>query len=145
MLDDKTSLLLTDKLATRLATLAALLDEEQKISSQLAYPLTRLLESISTQGDDEWRKLKNEWQQVVTMPDLLLSPLRDYQKEGANWLATLAQHGFGACLADDMGLGKTLQALTLLRQRHSLGLPSSLCRNHSYSTGSRKPLVLRRS
>ena len=134
VLDDKTSLLLTDKLATRLATLAALLDEEQKISSQLAYPLTRLLESISTQGDDEWRKLKNEWQQVVTMPDSLLSPLRDYQKEGANWLATLAQHGFGACLADDMGLGKTLQALTLLRQRHALGpalviVPKSLVLN----------------
>ena len=134
VLDDKTSLLLTDKLATRLETLAALLDEEQKISSQLAYPLTRLLESISTQGDDEWRKLKNEWQQVVTMPDSLLSPLRDYQKEGANWLATLAQHGFGACLADDMGLGKTLQALTLLRQRHALGpalviVPKSLVLN----------------
>ena len=25
-------------------------------------------------------------------------------------MATLAHHGFGACLADDMGLGKTLQA-----------------------------------
>ncbi len=133
-LDDKTSLLLSDKLATRLATLAAMLDDEQKISSQLAYPLTRLLESVSTQGDDEWYKLKQEWQQVVTMPDSLLSPLRDYQKEGANWLATLAQHGFGACLADDMGLGKTLQALTLLRQRHALGpalviVPKSLVLN----------------
>ena len=51
----------------------------------------------------------------------LLTALRDYQKEGVRWMATLAHHGFGACLADDMGLGKTLQALMVLRMRQHLG------------------------
>ena len=133
-LDDKTSLLLSEKLAKRLTTLAAMLDEEQKISAQLAYPLSRLLESITTQGDAGWEQLQNEWGQEVRLPAPLLTPLRDYQKEGANWLATLAQHGFGACLADDMGLGKTLQALTLLRHRQEKGaalviVPKSLVLN----------------
>ena len=54
-------------------------------------------------------------------PAELLTPLRDYQKDGVRWLATLAHHGFGACLADDMGLGKTLQALIVLRMRQHLG------------------------
>ena len=133
-LDDKTSLLLSEKLAKRLTTLAAMLDDEQKISAQLAYPLSRLLESITTQGDAGWEQLQNEWEQEVRLPTNLLTPLRDYQKEGANWLATLAQHGFGACLADDMGLGKTLQALTLLRHRQEKGaalviVPKSLVLN----------------
>ena len=133
-LDDKSSLLLSEKLAKRLTTLAAMLDEEQKISAQLAYPLSRLLESITTQGDAGWEQLQNEWEQEVRLPANLLTPLRDYQKEGANWLATLAQHGFGACLADDMGLGKTLQALTLLRHRQEKGpalviVPKSLVLN----------------
>lgn len=40
--------------------------------------------------------------------------LRDYQKDGYNWLAFLYKHRFGACLADDMGLGKTIQAISFL-------------------------------
>ena len=38
--------------------------------------------------------------------------LREYQKEGVNWLCFLRKNDFGGILADDMGLGKTLQALT---------------------------------
>jgi SNF2 family DNA or RNA helicase len=48
---------------------------------------------------------------------LLHAELRDYQKQGAQWLhERLESHGF-ALLADEMGLGKTLQtiaAMTLL-------------------------------
>ena len=40
--------------------------------------------------------------------------LRDYQKEGFNWLLFMRQYGFGALLADDMGLGKTIQILAML-------------------------------
>lgn len=40
--------------------------------------------------------------------------LREYQKEGYDWLAFLYAHNFGACLADDMGLGKTVQAIAFL-------------------------------
>ena len=40
--------------------------------------------------------------------------LREYQKKGYLWLATLCSNGFGGILADDMGLGKTLQVIVFL-------------------------------
>ena len=56
--------------------------------------------------------------QPVEVPDHLLATLRDYQKEGLNWLNFLDDFGFGGCLADDMGLGKTLQIIAfILSQR----------------------------
>jgi superfamily II DNA or RNA helicase len=53
--------------------------------------------------------------------------LREYQKEGYNWLSFLREYGLSGILADDMGLGKTIQALTLLLSHHKGGqqrLPS---------------------
>jgi superfamily II DNA or RNA helicase len=50
----------------------------------------------------------------VKLPGKLNATLRDYQKEGYNWMFKLHKNGFGGCLADDMGLGKTLQTLALL-------------------------------
>lgn len=46
----------------------------------------------------------------------LRAELRQYQREGVNWLRFLVKLGLGACLADDMGLGKTMQVLALLLQ-----------------------------
>ena len=34
--------------------------------------------------------------------------LRDYQKQGINWMATLGKYNLNCALCDDMGLGKTL-------------------------------------
>jgi non-specific serine/threonine protein kinase len=48
------------------------------------------------------------------LPRGLKAQLRRYQKEGADWLAFLHEHRFGACLADDMGLGKTVQTIAFL-------------------------------
>lgn len=47
--------------------------------------------------------------------------LREYQKEGVNWLSFLREYGLAGILADDMGLGKTIQALTLLLNHHKSG------------------------
>jgi superfamily II DNA or RNA helicase len=68
------------------------------------------------------------------LPNTLQAELRDYQVDGYNWLARLAQWGVGACLADDMGLGKTLQALALILARAPQGptlviAPTSVCMN----------------
>jgi SNF2 family DNA or RNA helicase len=120
-LDEKTSLMLSDKLVERLTMLGAMLDADQRINNKLAYPLARLLSAVTTAGDNAWQSLQQEWQQEVECPPELLTVLRDYQKDGVRWMATLAHHGFGACLADDMGLGKTLQALIVLRMRQHLG------------------------
>jgi SNF2 family DNA or RNA helicase len=55
----------------------------------------------------------------VEVPETLQGTLREYQKQGLNWLNFLDEFGFGGCLADDMGLGKTIQviAFILLQQQ----------------------------
>ncbi len=45
------------------------------------------------------------------MPKALQAELRDYQREGLNWMQFLRCMGLAGILADDMGLGKTVQAL----------------------------------
>lgn len=52
----------------------------------------------------------------VTVPKEIKAQLRNYQKEGLNWLNFLNQMQWGGILADDMGLGKTLQILTFVQQ-----------------------------
>jgi SNF2 family DNA or RNA helicase len=73
----------------------------------------------------------------VSVPAGLEATLRDYQKEGLNWLNFLDDFGFGGCLADDMGLGKTLQIIAFIlsqreKQAHNTNLivvPTSLIFN----------------
>ena len=56
----------------------------------------------------------------IAVPDTLTAELRDYQREGLNWLQFLREFGFAGILADDMGLGKTVQALsTVLVEKHT--------------------------
>lgn len=79
------------------------------------------LEKISqdTQRDEQWEDLIETFKnfkgiKTQRIPKEVKATLRDYQKEGVNWLCFLREYGFGGILADDMGLGKTLQALTYL-------------------------------
>lgn len=73
----------------------------------------------------------------VKIPKKLKTTLRDYQKEGLNWLNFLDEFGFGGCLADDMGLGKTVQIIAYFLAQHEKGnkgtnlvvLPTSLLFN----------------
>jgi superfamily II DNA or RNA helicase len=55
------------------------------------------------------------------LPEELWERLRDYQKEGVEWMLRTLHAGLGACLADDMGLGKTLQTLCVLYHRRAQG------------------------
>lgn len=65
--------------------------------------------------------------QSIEPPATLKATLRDYQKEGLNWLNFLDEFGFGGCLADDMGLGKTVQVLAfILSQREKRGQNTNL-------------------
>lgn len=52
---------------------------------------------------------------AVPTPKGIKATLRDYQKEGLNWLVFLDENQLGGCLADDMGLGKTLQTIAFLQ------------------------------
>ncbi len=55
-----------------------------------------------------------------TIPRGLDPVLRDYQKEGFQWLKTMTEYGFCGILADEMGLGKTLQIISLLEDAREL-------------------------
>lgn len=63
----------------------------------------------------DFHKIKN-----INLPQNITGNLRDYQKEGFNWLNFLNEFGWGGCLADDMGLGKTFQVLTFLQHQKEL-------------------------
>lgn len=63
----------------------------------------------------------------ITVPAGLNAELRDYQKQGLNWLNFLDEFNFGACLADDMGLGKTIQVIAfILSQKEKRGKQTNL-------------------
>jgi SNF2 family DNA or RNA helicase len=55
----------------------------------------------------------------VAVPVELQATLRDYQKQGLNWLNFLDEFNFGGCLADDMGLGKTIQIIAFILLQRS--------------------------
>ncbi|MEO0583821.1 MAG: DEAD/DEAH box helicase [Bacteroidota bacterium] len=73
----------------------------------------------------------------VEAPANLKATLRNYQKEGYNWLHFMKNNRMGGILADDMGLGKTIQTLALLQKEKEEGtdspslivLPTSLIQN----------------
>ncbi|KOV94893.1 helicase SNF2 [Streptomyces sp. NRRL B-1140] len=60
-----------------------------------------------------------EAQRSVEQPAALAATLRDYQRRGLNWLASMTSLGLGCCLADDMGLGKTITLIALHLHRQS--------------------------
>jgi superfamily II DNA or RNA helicase len=66
---------------------------------------------------------------AAELPTDLRAELRDYQRQGVNWLGFLRDIGLGATLADDMGLGKTLQTLCVLRGRTLVIAPRSVLYN----------------
>jgi superfamily II DNA or RNA helicase len=57
----------------------------------------------------------------VELPKEFKGELREYQKEGCNWLMFLREYGLAGILADDMGLGKTIQALAMLCKHYQNG------------------------
>ncbi|MBI2952682.1 MAG: DEAD/DEAH box helicase [Chloroflexi bacterium] len=72
---------------------------------------------VVTEGwiDDLMRQMRDGGQrEPASEPPGFVGRLREYQKVGVSWLASLHQYGLGACLADDMGLGKTIQIIAIL-------------------------------
>jgi SNF2 family DNA or RNA helicase len=86
------------------------IDEE---NIRVKHTFVGLMESALS--DDLKKKIRYQAKENLEPPGKLKAKLRQYQKEGFNWMAHLGKHHFGGCLADDMGLGKTLQTLSLLQ------------------------------
>ncbi|MBX9687848.1 MAG: DEAD/DEAH box helicase [Candidatus Obscuribacterales bacterium] len=93
-----------------------------------ALPIAHLLETQgieieASEGFKEFiQKLRNFKElEPMPIPASFGGTLREYQREGYNWLSFLREYGLAGILADDMGLGKTIQALVLLLSHHKNG------------------------
>ncbi|MBY0358929.1 MAG: DEAD/DEAH box helicase [Candidatus Obscuribacterales bacterium] len=93
-----------------------------------ALPIAHLLETqgIEITADEGFKefiqKLRNFRElEPMKIPGTFNGTLREYQREGYNWLSFLREYGLAGILADDMGLGKTIQALVLLLSHHKNG------------------------
>ncbi len=111
---------------------------------------------LQLEADKHWRKCLERVRDLEDfnpeLPSDLKCELREYQREGFQWLSRLAEWGVGGILADDMGLGKTVQTLAVLLRRKDTGpalviAPLSLGYNWVNETQrfapSLKPLLLR--
>ncbi|MDO8696666.1 MAG: DEAD/DEAH box helicase, partial [Pseudomonas sp.] len=129
-LGDQDWLALSSSLRKHLDELAHLADRVGDDGLRLNLLTAPLLAGLAQeagefQADASWQahldKLESLKNFQPQLPSTLQAELRDYQREGFDWLARLAEWGVGACLADDMGLGKTVQALALMLLRAPRG------------------------
>lgn len=107
--------------------------------SEFRLPIVRGLYLIDSDKQGNAVKLSKSFRKLLNnlrnpdnldfpIPTNLASVLRDYQKDGYQWMKTLAYYRFGGILADDMGLGKTLQSISfivsVLSEIRDQGLPA---------------------
>jgi superfamily II DNA or RNA helicase len=138
-LGDGDFLALTEEFRRKLQDLRRLVEKNGRFTPLIAPLVEETLQGAAfVKGDKQWNgdmaRFKTSQELVPVLPPTLQAELRDYQREGFDWLCRLAQWGVGACLADDMGLGKTVQALALLLTRAAAGpalvlAPTSVCFN----------------
>jgi SNF2 family DNA or RNA helicase len=90
-----------------------------------ALPITHALDTheVEVDADEGFREFLHRIHNFRELEGMAVHPdfkgeLREYQKEGLNWLSFLREYGLAGILADDMGLGKTIQALALLLSHH---------------------------
>ncbi|MBX7100130.1 MAG: DEAD/DEAH box helicase [Myxococcaceae bacterium] len=84
-----------------------------------------LREGAQVDADADWERFAAEVARArrapAELPRGLQASLRDYQRQGFEYLMQLSAWGAGGVLADDMGLGKTVQALAVLLARAKVG------------------------
>lgn len=140
-LEDGEVIALTKELRQRLDDLSGLGDihhDKVRFHPLAAQALDEITTGMNIESSKPWqaqlRQLNETTELIPTVPSTLQGELRDYQREGFEWMSRLAHWGAGACLADDMGLGKTVQALALILSRAPAGptlilAPTSVCIN----------------
>ncbi|PUZ20734.1 Superfamily II DNA or RNA helicase, SNF2 family [Chitinophaga costaii] len=92
------------------------------------YDAANLDENVQSELD-KYRQYLSDPARIteVPIPAALQGTLREYQRQGLNWLNFLDDLNFGGCLADDMGLGKSLQIIAfILSQREKVSQQTNL-------------------
>lgn len=140
-LEDGQIVALTRELRQRLDDMTGLgdvRDDQIRFHPLAAQALSDITDGMAVTASKPWRDQLKRLNKLNDLdpqpPSTLQGELRDYQREGFQWLTRLAYWGAGACLADDMGLGKTVQALALILSRAPDGptlilAPTSVCIN----------------
>jgi SNF2 family DNA or RNA helicase len=140
-LEDGQIIALTRELRQRLDDLSGLGDVQKdtvRFHPLAALALDEITNGMAIAASKPWKdqllRLNEMGDLNPKLPSTLQGELRDYQREGFQWMMRLAHWGAGACLADDMGLGKTIQALALILSRAPKGptlilAPTSVCIN----------------
>ena len=118
----------------RVADLLAARDDRGEVPACVLPDLGQLCEDLDTPAPpqlDRLRPLLEDFSGIppAPLPGDLRAELREYQRQGVDWLHFLREAGLGALLADDMGLGKTLQTLCALEKRSLVVVPTSLIYN----------------
>ncbi len=133
---------LTDDLRRRLSKLKLVSAEGKKDSLQVnalaAATVEQALENMDLTADKPWKhsleRMHKAFAATPQVPAMLRADLREYQREGYEWMQRLAIWGVGGCLADDMGLGKTVQSIAVMLNQAVNGpclviAPTSVCAN----------------
>lgn len=127
---------LSENLAKYLSRLEGLVQQSHGKSRIPFYQVGALAEIVnnsdgSIQSDKGMtalmKKIDKAAKMEIAVPAKLQAQLRDYQKEGYEWMVRLAEWGAGACLADDMGLGKTVQAIAFMLYKATQGPSLVVC------------------
>jgi len=119
VLPDGSIAILPDEWFSRFSQIVNLADFDDK-TLRLKNIHVGLLDDIQDLFEEELPKTK--WNEVLStdlpdyeLPSDFVAELREYQKEGYNWIKFLLENKLGALLADDMGLGKTIQTLAVIQ------------------------------
>ena len=117
-----------------LADLLAAKRDDDSLPACALPDLARLCDALQAPAPPSFgrlRELLSDHERIPSaeLPNDLNAQLRDYQRDGVNWLTFLSQANLGAMLADDMGLGKTLQALCALQGPCLVVTPASVLHN----------------
>ncbi len=112
--------------------------DQVMVNSLASAAVEQALADMDVEVDEKWscsvERMRQAFAAKPRIPGLLKADLREYQREGYEWMQRLAIWGVGACLADDMGLGKTLQAIAVMLNQSAKGpclvvAPTSVCAN----------------
>lgn len=135
-LNETDYLALTENLAKYLQRLEGLTQQSHGKSRVPFYQVGALADIVkhsdgSVKSDKGMNALMKKIDQAakmdVAVPSRLKAQLRDYQREGFEWMVRLSEWGAGACLADDMGLGKTVQSIAFMLYKASEGPSLVVC------------------
>ncbi len=139
---------LTDDLRRRLSKLKLVSAEGKKDNIQVnalaAGTVEQALEDMELVADKPWQhsleRMHKAFAANPQVPVMLRADLREYQREGYEWMQRLAIWGVGGCLADDMGLGKTVQSIAVMLNQAVNGpclvvAPTSVCANWELEIG----------